>query len=101
MFPYEAERAKKGDVISLVNAPQRASIKRAGTWLVEDARMGGGGGAHNDVYPDGWQLSLRKLAPDGQYDPSGETQRVYQGAHWFTTNVGAVSVVGKMQVSWS
>jgi hypothetical protein len=46
-------------------------------FVVEYARWSGGrtGGGMNgyDDYPDGWWLSLRRLTPDGVYDPEGET----------------------------
>jgi hypothetical protein len=46
-------KLKTGDVIVSRELPR-------GEWLVEDASWGGGCGGH-DPYPDGWQLSLRKV----------------------------------------
>ena len=49
-------------------------------YVVEKAGMAGGGTGHGpgDIYPDGWQVTVRQLAEDGSYDPDGESTYFYQ-----------------------
>lgn len=69
------DKAKVGDVLR----SRRFTGKEKHLWVVEDARMGGGGTGHgpHDIYPDGWQVTVRRLKR-GKYDPKGDTIRFYQ-----------------------
>lgn len=77
-------------------APQRAKAK----YVVEDAKMDGGGGRNGrgpgDIYPDGWEVTARKLRPDGTYNPKGEVIRFYQSGS-FTCMIETVQLVGKLK----
>jgi hypothetical protein len=54
----------------------------AGTvyYVVEYARMEGGGTAHgpHDIYPDGWHIKARALKAGNKYDPKGREIEFYQ-----------------------
>ena len=43
-------------------------------FVVIATTLNGGGTGHGprDVFPDGWGVYAKRLAPDGQYDPDGE-----------------------------
>ena len=53
--------------------PTRAAAR----FVVTDARMAGGGKAHNDVIPDGWRVRAQRLRADGSYDPLAEEIEFY------------------------
>ncbi len=60
-----------------------------GDYVVVRAYMGGGGGTGhgpNDVYPDGWDVTAKKLSDDGGYDPDGEEIRFYQSGSFTAMN---------------
>jgi hypothetical protein len=70
-------------------------------FLVEHAGLGGGGSGHgvNDVYPDGWELSLRRLDADGSYSPESETIHCYEnntGCFIQEIYITKYTIVGKM-----
>lgn len=70
----------------------------SGQYVVEEAIMAGGGTGHgpHDVYPDGWQVTARKLNPDLTYNPKGKQVRFYQSG-CFNCMVPRPRVVGKME----
>lgn len=64
-----------------ISNANRVDAKRPGKrYVVEDTRHAGGGTGHgpHDVYPDGWEITARRLKDDGSYDPDGEVVRFYQ-----------------------
>lgn len=67
-------------------------------YIVEDARMAGSGYGHgpHDYFPDGWQVTARRLAPDGTYNPRAKTIRFYQSGCFIDT-IMQVPVIGKMR----
>ncbi len=67
-------------------------------YIVEEARMAGGGYGHgpHDYYPDGWQVTARRLALDCTYNPRAKTIRFYQSGCFIDT-IKQVPVIGKMR----
>lgn len=85
----------KGNILSSYD---RTDKTRPGSlFVVEQAMSGGGGTGHgpNDVYPDGWQITARRLLPDGSYDSEGEVVQFYQTG-CFSCMVEQPEVVGHM-----
>lgn len=95
-------KCEKGDVIFLPYTELdhgRVKISR-GIYLVEEARMGGGGTAmFNDYYPDGWQVTARKFN-GGDYNPNGEVITFYQSGAFNTRIDTPIQVWGKMKQKW-
>lgn len=62
-------------------------------FVVEQTAMTGGGTGHgpHDVYPDGWQVTARRLTDEGNYDPNGESVYFYQSGS-FTNLVKDVEI---------
>lgn len=77
--------------------PSRIKAK----FVVEKTEMTGGGPAHgpNDIYPDGWQVTARRLRSDDSYDPKGELIRFYQTG-CFNCMVKNPVVVGKKRLTF-
>lgn len=69
-----------------------------GAYVVEHARMEGGGTGHGpgDVYPDGWHVRARKLADDGCYDPLGVMISFFQSGCFSVVNK-EIPVVSRME----
>lgn len=70
-----------------------------GDYIVVKARMAGGGSGHgvNDYYPDGWEITARKLAPDGTFDPNGTKVSFFQTG-CFTVMLPKVPVLRRMRM---
>jgi hypothetical protein len=76
-----------------VRNPRRAKA----CFVVEETGMTGGGKAmFNDEYPDGWEITARRLKGSGAYDEKGELIRFYQSG-CFNCMIKKVTVVGKMR----
>jgi len=82
----KTKKARVGDVILLGGHE----------YVVEDARMTGGGTGHgaHDVYPDGWQVRARRL-DNGNYDPKGRLRTFYMSG-CFNGMIREVEVVRKL-----
>jgi hypothetical protein len=90
--------AEQGDIIKIPG--------HSGLWVVEEARMTGGGRAHNDYYPDAWHVTARKLnyvAPssDGPvYDPNNQTITFTQHTLAFNNVIEGVQPKGRMRMTY-
>ena len=67
-------------------------------FVVERTASDGGGTGHgpHDVYPNGHHVWARQLRADGSYSSKGALGSFYQTG-CFTSNIGAVVIVGRMQ----
>lgn len=68
-------------------------------FVVEEARMDGGGGSVYDRFPDGWHATARALKRDGTYNPRGRIIDFYQSGS-FTNMRPEVKVVGQAKVTF-
>lgn len=69
-------------------------------FVVIDGVMSGGGIAQgNDVYPDGWHITARRLNNQGSFDPKGEVIVFYMtGCFINMIPPEEVQILGHMQV---
>lgn len=74
--------------------PSRGRAK----FVVIDARLTGGGRVHNDVIPDGWQVTAQRLRRDDSYDPAAETIRFFVPP-WAGMSIplSELTLVGRME----
>lgn len=80
-------------------------IKETDCFVVEEAKMGGGGTGHGpqDVYPDAWQVTARRLYEPcglqefGTYDPRGLVIKFNQRTNCYHFTINEVTVLGKMK----
>ncbi len=81
--------AEVGDVIKIP--------RRTGTFVVEEAKMTGGGRAHaNDVYPDSWHVEARKLT-NTKYNPKAKLIEFTQHTNCYNDVIEGVKQVGRMK----
>lgn len=72
-------------------------------YIVENALMDGDGYGHgqSDYYPAGWTVTIRKLNPDGTYNPKRKTfvfvQPEFGGAFSNTIKSESITIVRKMR----
>jgi hypothetical protein len=92
--------AKIGKVFSTNPKKKFDTASLAGEYVVENAYSGGGGTGHgdHDVYPDGWNVTARKLK-NGKHDPTGPVVSFYQSGSFTAMNTD-VPVVRRMEVSF-
>jgi hypothetical protein len=103
----EAERvqmaAATGQIppeLSLIDLGAYDSTRGEAQFVVINARLAGGGKAHNDIIPDGWQVTARRLN-NGYYDPNGEVIYFYtEPAGGGFIDPAAISVVGRMEMRY-
>jgi len=91
--------AEVGDVIKIPH--------RRGTFVVEEAKMTGGGSAQGgDVYPDAWHVKARKLTNTqynpktngfGLYNPKAKLIEFAQHTNCYNTVIDGVLKVGQMK----
>lgn len=87
--------AEVGDVIKIPG--------KRGEFVVEEARMTGGGQAHNDIYPDAWHVWARKLTgtvyqlTKVQYNPKATLIKFTQHTNCYNTVIDGVEQIGKME----
>lgn len=87
--------AEKGDIITIPG--------KTGLWVVEDAKMTGGGRAHNDSYPDAWHVWARLLTYENAqataptYDPNAPEIKFTQHTNSFNTVIDGVAPAGRMR----
>ncbi len=86
-----------GDVITIPG--------KRGQFVVEEAKMTGGGMAHNDVYPDAWHVKARLLrkkrvdSKDGsslQYNPKAQLVKFTQHTKSYNNVIDGVKKVSAM-----
>jgi hypothetical protein len=82
-------KSEIGDVITIPG--------KSGKWVVEDAKMTGGGYCHNDYYPDAWHVTARRLNEDGTYNPNGDSVGFTQDTNCYSNVIIGVEKVGKMK----
>lgn len=58
--------------------PSKTFMLPEGEYLVIKTEMTGGGSGHNDTYPDGHNVTCKKLDVDGKYDDNGVEVSFYQ-----------------------
>jgi hypothetical protein len=87
----KTKQAKRGDVI-------QSQDLGSGLWLVEEAGWGGGGTGHgpHDIYPDAWQVCVRKLNADNL--PTGPSKSFNQKTNCYSNCIPVVEVVGVWKV---
>ena len=87
--------AEVGDVITIPG--------KRGEFVVEEARMTGGGQAHNDIYPDAWHVKARKLTGSiyqltkVQYNPKATLVEFTQHTNSYNTVIDGVEQIGEME----
>ncbi len=87
--------AEVGDVIKIPG--------KRGEFVVEEARMTGGGRAHNDTYPDAWHVKARKLTgaicqlTGVKYNPKATLVEFTQHTTSYNTVQNGVEQIGKME----
>jgi len=96
---HRSQQVREGDILDI----DKGEIDGigAGRYLVEKAEWGGGGTGHgpHDVYPDGWQVNIRRLAADDFYKPTNKASTFYQKTNCIGPSAESVLVVGKMKKS--
>ena len=81
--------AQVGDVVKIPG--------KRGLWVVEQARMTGGGTAmFNDYYPDAWHVWARKLNKNKEYNPKATGIEFTQNTNCYNTVIDGVEKIGKM-----
>lgn len=87
--------AEVGDVITIPG--------KRGEFVVEEARMTGGGQAHNDIYPDAWHVKARKLIgvvrklAGVKYNPKATLIKFTQHTTCYNNVIEGVEQIGKME----
>jgi hypothetical protein len=74
-------------------------ILEPGIFVVVETKLTGGGTGHgqHDVYPDGWQITAKRLK-DGQYDENGDEIKFFQSgsfAHLVNVNIPVLRTMKK------
>lgn len=72
-------------------------------FVVEAVALTGGGHGHgfNDIYPDGWNISARRLNKDGSYSESNEIINFYTtGCFNCLINIKDIKILGKMKMQF-
>lgn len=74
---------------------------KSGKFVVIKTKMDGGGRAHNDVYPDGHHVFVKRLKKDGSYDKNGDAADFYQsGCFSAMIEPSQIKVLGKMEMTF-
>ncbi len=87
--------AEVGDVIKIPG--------KRGEFVVEEARMTGGGRAQIDVYPDAWHVKARKLTgavrdlTGVKYNPKATLIEFTQHTNSYNDVINGVEQIGKME----
>lgn len=100
----QVELLKIGDVVKSTRFKDRCfhdgSVKDSDEFVVESTHWGGGGTGHgpHDIYPDGLNVTARRLNEDGSYNPNGLVIQFYQRGCFNTTIEDAYLItVGRMK----
>lgn len=81
--------AEIGDVIKIPH--------RRGTFVVEEAKMTGGGSAQGgDVYPDAWHVKARRLLAGNKYKSTTNFVVFTQHTNCYNTLIDGVEKIGQM-----
>lgn len=87
--------AEVGDVIKIPG--------KRGEFVVEEAQMTGGGGTHNDIYPDAWHVKARKLTgavsklTGVKYNPKATLIEFTQHTNCYNDVIDGVEQIGEME----
>lgn len=75
-------------------------ILNPGIFVVVEAKLTGGGTGHgkHDIYPDGWEITAKRLKEDGSYDSDSEEIKFFQSgsfAHLVNVNIPVLRTMKK------
>jgi len=92
----EGKRVRKGDIIIIPG--------KRGSFLVESAKMSGGGYGHGpgDIYPDAWTVRARRLYGSGGFNPRSKIFEFTQDTNCYNNCIDNVKIIGKMEevITW-